>query len=595
MLVRILPLLAAALLSIAPLPAHAAIRARLLGAGFNRPIALVFDPVVPGAVHLVQQDGLVLTFVNGVQRPTPFLDLRSVVSGGADERGLLGMAFPPDAVASGRVFVNFTNRTGAGNTVIARFTRSVADPLVVNTASRLDLQWPAGGAARQGFITQPFSNHNGGNMVFGPDGYLYIGMGDGGSGDDPDNNAQTGTTLLGKMLRIDVSGSPANGYAVPPTNPAFSVTALPEIWSFGLRNPWRYSFDDFGTGATNALVVADVGQGAREEIDFEPANQGGRNYGWHFFEGSIDNPNMQAGGPAFFPVTSPIFDYSHAVGQAITGGYVYRGNTLGAAYQGRYFYADCVAGKVWSLQLNVDPGTGEATASNNTDHSAELGGPFNCVASFARDSAGELYFLDFDYLTGGAGTGRVFKIETTGASAPGTPSGLSANVQGNAVTLNWTAPAGGSATGYLMEAGSAPGAANVGSVSTAATALFFPGVPNGRYYVRVKATNAAGASAPTSDLIVDVGCAGPPAAPTTLNTSVSGTVVSISWNVAPGAATTVFEAANLTGPIIYTQSFAAPSAGFAVSAPPGSYRVRVRAVNACGSSVPSVERTVVVP
>ncbi|MGD9905172.1 MAG: sorbosone dehydrogenase family protein, partial [Vicinamibacterales bacterium] len=344
MLVRILWCFLAVACSVATAHAQTPLRAELLGTGLTRPIGVVFDPVVPGAVHVVQQGGLVLTFYNGGFRSTPFLDLTSVVSGGDDERGLLGLAFPPDAATSGRVFVNFTNRTGAGNTVVARFTRSSADPLVLDPASRFDLQFPAAGGGRQGFIVQDFTNHNGGNLAFGPDGYLYIGLGDGGAGDDPNNRAQTPTTLLGKMLRIDVSGSPANGYAVPADNPDFNVhgigNALPEIWSFGLRNPWRYSFDDVGPGATGALVIADVGQGAREEIDYEPAGRGGLNYGWSTFEGTLINPNSSAM-PAFQPVTAPTYEYTHAVGQVITGGYVYRGAALGAFYQGRYFYSDC--------------------------------------------------------------------------------------------------------------------------------------------------------------------------------------------------------------------------------------------------------------
>ncbi len=286
MLVRILPLVVAAVCSVATAHAQPALRARLLGQGFTRPIAVVVDPVVAGAEHVVQQNGLVLTFVNGAPRPTPFLDLTSVVTEIQDERGLLGMAFPPDAAATGRVFVNFTNRSGAGNTVVARFTRSAADPLVADPASRFDLIWPAAGGGRQPFITQPFANHNGGNLAFGPDGYLYIGMGDGGAGDDPDNLAQTPTSLLGKMLRIDVAGNPANGYSIPPGNPGFTMVippitnALPEIWAFGLRNPWRYSFDNVGPGASGARVIGDVGQSAREEINYEPVGRPGRNYGW---------------------------------------------------------------------------------------------------------------------------------------------------------------------------------------------------------------------------------------------------------------------------------------------------------------------------
>ena len=598
MLVRTLPLLAAAACSIATANAQTPIRAQLLGSGFTRPVAVVMDPVVPGAAHVVQQGGLILTFHNGSVRTTPFLDLTAVVSGGNDERGLLGMAFPPDAATTGRVFVNFTNHSGAGNTVIARFTRSATDPLVLNPASRVDLQWPAPGGGRQGFITQPFSNHNGGHLAFGPDGFLYIGLGDGGAGDDPDNNAQTPTTLLGKMLRVDVSGSPANGYVVPADNPDFTAVgvanALPEIWAFGLRNPWRYNFDDVGPGATGALVIADVGQGAREEIDYEPTGRSGRNYGWSTFEGTAVNSNSSAV-PAFQPVTSPVFEYTHAVGQVITGGYVYRGAALGAFYQGRYFYSDCAAGRIWSIALTI--GTmGDALASDNRDHTAELGGPFNCVTSFARDAAGELYFMDFDASSNAPGTGRVFKIEVAPLSVPGAPTDLNAVVQGSSVALTWEAPAtGGTPTSYLLQAGYTPGGAEIGAIPAPATGLAFNGVPDGRYYVRVRGVNAAGTGAPTSDLVLTVGCSGPPATPTTLTTSVTGSLVVVAWNVPPGTTTTVLEAGYGPGATNFTFSFASPAAGVSVNAPPGTYYVRVRAVNACGQSAPSIQRTVVVP
>ena len=485
MLVRFLPLVVAAVCSVATAHAQPALRARLLGEGFTRPVAVVVDPVVPGAVHVVQQDGLVLTFVNGAPRATPFLDLTSVVTEIHDERGLLGMAFPPDAAATGRVFVNFTNRTGAGNTVVARFTRSAADPLVVDMASRFDLMWPATGGGRQPFITQPFANHNGGNLAFGPDGYLYIGMGDGGAGDDPDNLAQTPTSLLGKMLRIDVAGNPPNGYRIPPGNPDFTMVnppitnALPEIWSFGLRNPWRYSFDNVGPGATGALVIGDVGQGAREEINYEPAGRGGSNYGWSVFEGRIENPATAGRMPAYLPVTEPIFDYPRTSGNVITGGYVYRGTRLGGFYQGRYFYADCGSGRIWSLGLTIGS-MGDAVASDNRDHTAELGGPFRCITSFARDGAGELYFMDFDG-NNPIGSGRVFALEVGPATvAPGTPTNLAANVAGNNVTLSWSAPAsGGAPTGYVLQAGYTPEASRSARFRPPRPACRSPACPTG--------------------------------------------------------------------------------------------------------------------
>ena len=594
MLVRTLPLVVAALLTVLPVSAEAQLRATLLAGGFNRPNGVVLDPVVPGAVYVVDQSGLVRAFLNGAERPARFLDLRSVVSTGG-EQGLLGMAFPPDAASSGRVFVNFTNSNG--HTVIARFTRSSGDPMVMDPASRFDLQWP-NGANRQGFITQPYANHNGGNIVFGPDGLLYIGLGDGGSGDDPLNNAQNPAKLLGKMLRIDVAGSSPNGYTIPGTNPVpagnatfTGINALPEIWAFGLRNPWRYSFDDVGPGATGALILGDVGQGEREEINYEPAGAGGRNYGWRVYEGTRENITEM---PAYFPLTNPVSEYTHAVGQAITGGYVYRGSALGAAYQGRYFYADCVQGKVFSLGLTLDPGNGEATAGTTVEHTAEMGGPFQCIGSFTRDTAGELYFMDFGYSA--SNTGRLFRIDLATPAAPGAPRTLAANVAGNGVTFSWSVPAtGGAPTSYVIEAGTAQGLANLGSASTTATSLAVSGVPTGQYFVRVRARNAVGTSVPSADVIATVGCTAP-APPSTFATVVSGNVVTFDWNVAAGTMSTVIDAGSAPGATALSTPFAAPTAGIAVPGiPAGTYYVRARALNGCGTSTASVERTVVVP
>ena len=220
-----------------------------------------------------------------------FLDIRAVVSAGG-ERGLLGFAFAPDAAMSRRFYVNFTNLDG--HTVIARYTRTAEG--AVEPDSRFDLMWPDG----RRFIEQPFSNHNGGHLAFGPDGYLYIGMGDGGSGGDPLNNAQNPNTLLGKMLRIDVNvpDTDARGYRVPDDNPFVDrqpIAALGEIWAFGLRNPWRYNFDDWTHGGTGALVIADVGQTAHEEVNWEPAGAGGRNYGWRLREGRVAYDARTAG------------------------------------------------------------------------------------------------------------------------------------------------------------------------------------------------------------------------------------------------------------------------------------------------------------
>ncbi|HEY3044233.1 MAG TPA: PQQ-dependent sugar dehydrogenase [Vicinamibacterales bacterium] len=390
---------------------HAQLRARVHASGFTTPVAFVQDPTNRAVQFVVQQNGHIRVVRDGVVLPADFLDLsRDVLAGG--ERGLLGLAFAPDA-GSGRFFVNFTN--GSGDTVVARFRRS-SNPVVADSASRFDLRW--GGAGGPAIIGQPYPNHNGGNLAFGPDGYLYIGLGDGGFGNDPEHRAQDPVELLGKMLRIDVNvpDTDARGYQIPADNPFAGggvVSARAEIWAFGLRNPWRYSFDDVGRGGTGALVIGDVGQSSFEEIDYEPRGRGGRNYGWRNREGAHDNVTSRP--PAFLPLTDPIFEYGRSVGQSVTGGFVYRGRALGPSFQGRYFFGDFVAGRVWSLALIVDPSTGNATASNLIDHISDLGNVGN-VSSFGIDTDGEVYIVSYSL-------GSVFKI--TGPSiAPSAPAGL---------------------------------------------------------------------------------------------------------------------------------------------------------------------------
>ena len=394
--------------------ANAQLRTRVQASGFASPVAVITDPLDRNIQFVVQQNGRIRVVRNGSVLAADFLDVSaSIVSGG--EQGLLGMAFTPDTPTSGRFFVNFTNRSG--HTVVARFRRG--DPVVADPASRFDLRW--GGAGGQAFIAQPFANHNGGDLVFGPDGYLYIGLGDGGSGNDPDHRAQNPNELLGKMLRIDVNvpASHPIGYQIPPDNPFLGggpVAARGEIWSFGLRNPWRYTFDDPLRGGTGAMVIGDVGQNQWEEVDYEPAARGGRNYGWRNREGAHNNVTSRP--PAYTPLVEPIHEYSHSVGQSITGGYVYRGNALPAMFRGRYFFADFVQGRVWSLALNIDTGTREATVSNVTEHTSELSasGPLDNISSFGVDADGELLLV-------GYATGRILKIIGP-AAAPATPTGL---------------------------------------------------------------------------------------------------------------------------------------------------------------------------
>jgi glucose/arabinose dehydrogenase len=365
----------------------AQLRSEIVVSGLSSPVAFVQDPGDASVQYVVQQGGLIRVLRSGVLQTAPFLNLSTVIGGGG-ERGLLGMALPANSAAGGRFFVYFNNSDG--DIVVARFRKSSStNPLTADPASRFDLHWSTG----ETVIRHPGqSNHNGGTLAFGPDGYLYIGVGDGGSGNDPPHNAQNMNQLLGKMLRIDVSVPDGNaaGFAIPPDNP-FPGGTRPEIWDIGVRNPWKWSFDDPAHGGTGALVIGDVGQGAWEEIDYEAPGRGGNNYGWRNREGAHDNVTSLP--PAFQPLVDPIFEYSHPTGNAITGGYVYRGAALGSSMRGRYFFADFGTARIWSIALTVNPSTGLATASDLREHTAQLtpGG----VSSFGTDAAGELYFVEY--------------------------------------------------------------------------------------------------------------------------------------------------------------------------------------------------------
>ena len=367
----------------------AQIRPEFYVTGLDLPVAMVQDPSRPLVQYVVEKTGRVRVISGGVLLAQSFLDVSTAITMGG-EQGLLGLAISP---ITDRVFINYTDL--AGNTVIARFSRSTGDPLRADPASQFNLRWAS--LSGLAYIPQPFANHNGGNLIVGPDGYLYIALGDGGSGDDPENNAQRTDTLLGKMLRVDVNVADThpNGYVIPADNPFLDgnpVAALPEIWAFGLRNPWRYSFDD-GPGGTGALILGDVGQVTSEEIDYEPANTGGRNYGWRVREGST--AHIPSPPPAYTPLTDPVYDYPRTLGQAVTGGYVYRGSGLASFFRGRYFFADFVTGRIWSLRLTPTPSG--AVADDLREHTAELGGVavLGSISSFGRDAAGELYVVSF--------------------------------------------------------------------------------------------------------------------------------------------------------------------------------------------------------
>jgi uncharacterized repeat protein (TIGR01451 family) len=346
--------------------------------------------------------------------PTPFLTIPSGVSTG-NEQGLLGLAFHPNYSANGLFYVNYTDLFG--NTQIRQFARSAIDP---------DLADPASGVAVLSF-SQPQSNHNGGWLGFGPDGYLYIASGDGGGSNDSGfghtdgiGNSQDIENLLGKMLRIDVNGDDfpsdvARNYAIPPTNPfAGAIAGADEIWSYGLRNPWRPAFDRL----TGDLWIADVGQNAREEINFQPATSiGGENYGWRLREGTIATPSGGVGGDKPAGAIDPIYDYLRGIdatqfrGFAVTGGYVYRGPI--PELNGQYFFGDNVSEGIWSLRFSgSNPSEFNGTQFNDRTNWTSLFNPdtgprvINSIASFGEDPAGNLFIVDL--------TGEIYQV-TNGA------------------------------------------------------------------------------------------------------------------------------------------------------------------------------------
>ena len=313
-------------------------------------------------LFVVEQAGRIRVVVDGALVAEPFLDIADRVASGG-ERGLLGLAFPVDHATKGRFYVYYTDRQG--DTVVSRFVTG-PDPNRADPGSETILLTQ----------DQPYSNHNGGQLAFGPDGYLYIGLGDGGGGGDPDGNGQDLGTFLGKLLRIDVSG---DTYTVPSDNPFVDQGgARPEIWAYGLRNPWRFGFDR----TTGDLYIADVGQNALEEVNFQPAaSAGGENYGWNVMEG--DRCYQPRDGCDQTGVVLPVLSYPHGGdwGSSISGGYVYRGSAA-PALAGRYVFADYVSGRIW---------TAAAADGWNVEPLLESG--FN-ISTFGEDAAGELYVAD---------------------------------------------------------------------------------------------------------------------------------------------------------------------------------------------------------
>jgi len=384
--------------------------------GLSRPVFATAPPGDEDRLFIVEQRSgstgrvRILELDTGTLRATPFLSVPNVSAG--NEQGLLGMAFHPDYASNGFFFVDFTD--AAGDTVIRRYTVSadpdVADPLSAQLVLSID---------------QLQANHNGGWIGFGPDGYLYVASGDGGGSDDNDAGHTAGTgnaqdvtdNLLGKILRIDVDGDdfpadPDRNYAIPPDNPFVGEAGDDEIWAYGLRNPFRASFDRL----TGDLYIGDVGQNAREEIDVQPAGSpGGENYGWRLREGTIATPTGGVGGPPPPGAIDPIYDYSHGggplEGNVVTGGVVYRGPAR--SLQGRYVFADFLTARIWTLRWDgSDPADFDGT---NFSEFVDWGdapafepdeGSLQQISSFGEDAAGNVYIVSL--------AGNVFRITWLG-------------------------------------------------------------------------------------------------------------------------------------------------------------------------------------
>ena len=322
-----------------------------------------------GRLFVIEQGGTIRIVTGDRVIERPFLDISGRLTSGG-EQGLLGLAFHPRFEANRRFYVNYTDTSG--DTVVAEYKRS-----------RSSANRAAAGSERVLLtIDQPFANHNGGHLAFGPDGYLYIATGDGGGAGDPQGNGQRLDTLLGKILRIDVNDRSQGEYGIPDDNPFRGDSgARPEIWSYGLRNPWRFSFDR----ATGAMWIGDVGQNQWEEIDFEPnASDGGTNWGWNIKEGTrcfATQTECSAAG-ATDDMTDPVAEYSHDFGCSVTGGFVYRGRRY-ESMRGLYFFADYCSGNMWTLPA--------ARRGEEETLRLESG---RSIASFGENEAGELFVVD---------------------------------------------------------------------------------------------------------------------------------------------------------------------------------------------------------
>ncbi len=400
--------------------------------GFSQPVAVTNAGDGSNRLFVVEQGGRIRIVKNGTPLSTSFLDISTRVSTGG-ERGLLGLAFPPGYQSKGRFYVDYTNV--AGDTVIARYRRSDANPDIADAASEQILLT----------IAQPFANHNGGQLAFSPrDGMLYIGMGDGGDAGDPGNRAQNPAQLLGKILRLDVETGRPFTYTIPSNNPFVGRAGYrPEIWAIGMRNPWRFSFDRL----TSDLYISDVGQGSYEEVDYQlAASAGGENYGWRVMEGlhCYNSATCSMTG-----LTLPVWEYDHSLGCSVTGGYVYRGAEF-PRMQGLYFYGDYCSGRIWGLRR--DTGVWQNAQLIETDIN---------ISTFGEDETGNLYVANIS-------SGTIYKLVDTASPAP-SPTPTPATLHFNAATLN-VPEAQGSVQVSVTRSGDASGSVSVDYATADATA-----------------------------------------------------------------------------------------------------------------------------
>lgn len=374
------------------------LESRLLIGGLRRPVFMTHAPGDNSRLYIVEKQGFIRILQNGVLQPTtaPFLDIDALVAGGTSnnsEQGLLGLAFHPDYQSNGRYYVYYTN--ASGHTTLVERSRSSSNPNLSSTTSRPILT-----------INRTATNHLGGWIAFGPDGFLYIASGDSGGGCDPSNVAQNPNERRGKILRINVDAddfpaSATENFGIVADNPFATTGGNPAVWLTGLRNPWRPSFDR----VTGDLYIADVGQGDREEVNFVAAGSAStpiRNFGWPWFEGDLANTCNKTGTISGTKV-DPIHVYDHNTGCSITGGYVYRGSAI-TPLRGTYFFADYCDAKIWSFRYTLSAGKTEFL--DRTTELRAAGVDIGAIVSFAQDAEGELYVIDQ-----GSGTnGEIWKI-----------------------------------------------------------------------------------------------------------------------------------------------------------------------------------------